>query len=53
VSNFTEIILPANNFGIKYVADACLPTEFINFTDRFAPAQPLPDNRQGENRNPA
>jgi hypothetical protein len=36
------------NFGIKYIAEAYLPTEYINFADPLAPARPLPKNRRGQ-----
>lgn len=48
VSIFTEIAMAPQNFGIKYIAEAYLPMEYINFANPLAPAQPLPQNRQGQ-----
>lgn len=49
VQIFTEIAVSPEKFGIKFVAEAYLPTNYINFMAPLAPAQSLPENRKGEN----
>lgn len=49
VSIFNEIAQSPQKFGLKFVTESYLPADYINFADPLAPAQPLPENRQGEN----
>jgi phospholipase/lecithinase/hemolysin len=51
VSIFIEIAMNPQHFGIKVVAEAFLPMDYIDFANPLAPAQPLPENRQGQNPN--
>jgi phospholipase/lecithinase/hemolysin len=51
VSVFTEIAMNPQHFGIKVVAEAFLPMDYIDFANPLASAKPLPENRQGQNPN--
>jgi outer membrane lipase/esterase len=49
MSILSEIAMSPKNFGLKYVTEPYLPTEYINFADPLAPTQLLPENRWEEN----
>jgi len=48
---FADIAANATQHGIKYLDEAFLPIDFIDFANPLAPAKPLPANRQGANPN--
>lgn len=44
---FAEIAMNASRYGIRFLAEAFLPLDHIDFADPLAAAKPLPESRQG------